>query len=109
MDEYKSKSYRVMAAYNFGLWDDQGYPVNPDDEEINAPFEYVKRFEAWLDKSWDNLDGTLDLDSFNKEGRALAVELKKIVGTDIEVTYWYTTPHPIDGEGYSTGDIEEIS
>ena len=108
MDEYKSKSYRVMADYSFGLWDDRGEPACPDYEEINAPAEYVKRFESWLDKHWDNLDGTLDLDSFNKEGRALAVEFKKIVGPDIKVTYWHETPHPTGDVKYIPGDVEEI-
>ena len=109
MDEYKSKSYRVMSSYSFGLWDDRGEPVCPDYEEINASAEYVERFEAWLDKSWANLDGTLDLDSFNKEGRALAAELKRIVGSDIKIEYWHETPHPIGDAEYTPREKEEIS
>ena len=50
-----------MAGYNFGLWDDRGYPAHPGDDEINAPDEYINRFEAWLNKHWDNIDGALDL------------------------------------------------
>ena len=97
-----------MAAYNFGLWDEYGCPACPDDERINAPDDYVERFEAWMDKHWSNLDGNLDLDSFNAEGRALAVELKKIVGADIKVTYWHETPHPSGDTKYIPGEIEEI-
>lgn len=87
MDEHKSKSWRIAADYGCGLWDELGYGTGPDDDEINAPAEFVERFEAWLDRYGDNLEGTLDLDSFDKEGRALAVELKKIVGPDIKVTF----------------------
>ena len=87
MGEYKSRSWRVMADYSCGLWDDRGWGAGPDDEEINAPENFVARFDAWVDKYWDNLEGTLNLDNFDKEGRALATELKKIVGTDIKVTF----------------------
>jgi len=93
MDEYKSKSWLVMGEYSCGLWDDRGYCTDPGDEEINAPPEYVKRFQAWVDR-YDDLITVkgLDLASFNKEGRALAAELKKIVGPDIKVTYVYEKP-----------------
>ena len=67
--------------------DDRGYGTGPDDDEINAPAEFVARFEAWLDRYEDNYKCTFDLDSFDKEGRALAAELKKIVGPDIKVTF----------------------
>ena len=87
MGAYKSKSWRVMADYGCGLWDDQGRCTSPDDDEINAPAEFVKRFEAWVDKYHDNIEGSLDLDSFDKEGRALAAELKKIVGAGIKVIF----------------------
>ena len=103
MDEHKSKSWWVMADYGCGLWDDRGWGTSSDDDEINAPDEYVERFEAWLGKYNDNLDGTLNVDSFNKEGRALAAELKTIVGPHVKVTYAFEKP--VNGE--YTGPIQE--
>ncbi|MDR1045866.1 MAG: hypothetical protein LBP33_12270 [Candidatus Adiutrix sp.] len=111
MDEYKSQSWLVMADYGCGLWDDRGYGTAADDDEINAPHEYVNRFNAWLDKYWDNdnLEGVFDLDSFNAEGRALAVELKKIVGLDIKVMYRHEVPHPSGDKEYLPEETEEIT
>ena len=92
-----------MADYSCGLWDDRGWGTSADDEEINAPDDFVKRFNAWVEKYDDNLDGTLDVDSFNKEGRALAAELKKIAGSSIKVTYAFEKP--VNGE--YTGPIQK--
>jgi hypothetical protein len=105
MDEHKSQSWQVMADYDCGLWDDQGCGTDPDDDEIKAPVEYVKRFQNWVAKYWDNLEGTLDLDSFDKEGRALAAELKQIVGHNIKVTY---RSEESFGDGYEGPDEEEM-
>jgi len=105
LDEYKSKSWRVMADYDCGLWDDRGYGTDISDDEINVPDEYMKNFNAWLYKYWAIKEGSLDLDSFNKEGRALAVELKKIVGPNVKVTYTYEKP--ADSK-YALSDEEEI-
>lgn len=77
----------VMADYGCGLWNGEGKGVYPDNDEINAPLEFIERFDAWLDKYWDNIEGNLDIESFNKEGRALAVELKKIVGKSCKVVF----------------------
>jgi hypothetical protein len=38
----------------------------------------------------------------------LAVELKKIVGPDIKVTYLYSQPESVDGEEYAEPNKEEI-
>ena len=103
MDDYKSKSWWVMADYGCGLWDDRGWGTSADDEEINASDDFVKRFDAWVSKYDDNLDEALDEDSFNKEGYALAAELKKIVGPSIKVTYAFEKP--VNGE--YTGPIQE--
>lgn len=59
--------------------------AGPDDEEINAPQEYVQLFENWVAKY--DMEDTPDLENFNKEGRALAVELKKIVGPSYKIIF----------------------
>ncbi|GHU03742.1 hypothetical protein FACS1894205_0820 [Alphaproteobacteria bacterium] len=105
MSEYKSQSWRVMADYGCGLWDDRGWGTRPDDEEINAPENFVERFDAWVGTYWDNFEGTLNLDIFDKEGRALAAELKKIVGSAIKVTF---RPEKRFGDEYDGPDEEEI-
>lgn len=83
----KEKRWTVMADYCCGLWDTDGIGTSPDDEEINAPAEFVERFEKWVDWYWDNIDGKLDIENFNKEGRALAIELKRIVGSSCKVVF----------------------
>lgn len=105
MDEYKSKSWKVMADYGCGLWDDRGWGTAPDDDEINASDDYVNRFDAWVYKYDDAMEGKLDLDSFNKEGHALAAELKQIVGPGIKVTYVYEKP---TGSEYAGPGEEEM-
>ena len=92
MDEPTCKGWLVKADHVCGLWDDCGRGAGPDDPEINASDEYVKRFDFWLGKYPFIEEGSLDLDSFNQEGRALAYELKKIVGPSINVTYVYVRP-----------------
>ena len=105
MSEYQTKSWRIMADYGCGLWDDRGWCTSPDNDEINAPEDVVTRFEAWVDR-YVLEEESLDLDSFNREGRALALELKRIVGPSIKVFYVYEEPF----EGPYTGpDKEEIS
>ncbi|MBO4521372.1 MAG: hypothetical protein J5787_09220 [Alphaproteobacteria bacterium] len=79
------KKWTVYADYSCGLWDSEGVGSGPDDEEINAPPEYVQRFENWVAKY--DMEDTPDLENFNKEGRALAVELKKIVGPSYKVFF----------------------
>ena len=71
MGDYKSKKWRVMADYFCGLWDERGWCTGPDNEEINASDDYVKRFDAWVDR-YTLEEYNLDLDSFNKDeiGRA---------------------------------------
>lgn len=81
------KKLTVMADYGCGLWNIEGKGVYPDNVEINAPAEFVERFEKWVDWYWDNIDGKLDIENFNKEGRALAVELKRIVGSSYKVVF----------------------
>lgn len=105
MDDYKSQSWRVMADYCCGLWDDRGYGAGPDNDEVNASADYVERFDAWIYKYDAVMEERLDLDRFNKEGLALAYELKKIVGPNIKVTYAYGKP--TCGE-YVGPDEEEI-
>lgn len=106
MSEYKSKSWLVMADYGCGLWGDSGGCTRPDNNEINAPAEYIERFESWVAKYWDNLNDTLDIDEFDKEGRALAVELKKIVGPDIKVIFCPEASFSDDYEGKSKEEIQ---
>lgn len=88
MDDYRTKSWKVMADYGCGLYDDRGAGTSPDDEEINAHDDFIRRFEAWVSKYCEE-NMPLDVESFNKEGLGLAVELKKIVGPEIVVTYRY--------------------
>lgn len=45
----EEKVLTVMADYECGLWDGEG-GMDPDDKEINAPPEFVRRFDAWLGK-----------------------------------------------------------
>ncbi|WP_459934444.1 hypothetical protein [Fundidesulfovibrio butyratiphilus] len=104
MDDHQSTSWRIMADYGCGLWDDQGWGTGPDNAEINAPEGYVKRFDEWLDRYAIEEEG-LDLDSFNEEGRALAVELKTLVGPAVKVTYVYEKPTDAT---YTGPDEEEI-
>ena len=71
MSEHKTTSWKVMADYSCGLWDDRGYCSWPD-EEVKLTEDFVNRFDAWVERYWENLDGTLDTASFDAEGRALA-------------------------------------
>ena len=105
MSEHKTTRWKVMADYSCGLWDDEGLGTSPDDEEINASEDFVNRFEAWIDWYHDKIKGPLDVVSFDAEGRALAVELKKMVGNGIQVFF---TPEESFLEGYSGPGIEEI-
>ena len=83
----KEKQWTVMADYGCGLWDGDGKGNELDNGRINVPPEFIKRFNAWLDSYFANIEAPLDLESFNKEGRALAVELKKIVGPSYKVFF----------------------
>lgn len=82
----EEKILTVMADYDCGLWDSKG-GMDSDDEEINAPPEFVRRFDAWLGKYDDIVEGRLDEKIFDEEGRALAVELKKNVGPSYKVFF----------------------
>src|SRR5262245_23706785 len=87
------KRLRVMADYgSSGIWIDG--MVGPfrhamaEHRDLGLPDDLAAQFEAWINLYWARADKkSLDLASFNAEGRALAIALKAFVGSETEVVF----------------------
>lgn len=86
---------RVMAEYgSSGVW---GFSKNPsglfkhgmmEHSELHMPRELQERFERWIQEyETKNLNGTLNMDTFNAEGLERARLLKTFLGPDTYVEY----------------------
>lgn len=62
----------------------QGFIPHP---QLGLPQDLSNRFHAWTDKYWDIKEPSFDLRDFYLEGKALAVDLKRFLGEDIDVEY----------------------
>ena len=95
---------RVMADHaSSGIWVIGGAPPPwrqgmVDHTALGLSEELTARFEAWITLyEQQELDGKLDIDSFNREGLELAKSLKQVMGPDVYVEYepeWSKEPRP---------------
>ena len=97
-----------MAEYSSsGLWAIE--PTGPfrhgmvSYEALDLPEELAQRFREWISRYWLRLDGKpFDVEAFNAMGRALAQELKQVVGPAVYVEF---VPERPDG---GIGAAEEV-
>ena len=84
---------RVMADYGTsGIWADAAFGSFRHGmlahSELSVPPDLASGFDAWIARYWERKHwGLIDTESFNEEGRALALRLKHFVGGDIAVTF----------------------
>jgi hypothetical protein len=100
---------RVMAEYaSSGIWVVKSVGpfrhVMVEYDSLKLPKDLAQRFERWIRKYEfpKGAQAEAGIQEFNKEGRVLAVELKKHVGEGTRVFYV-----PEKGDG-SIGEEEEI-
>ena len=81
------KTLRICPDYGCYLWTD-GLGTNID--SLDVPFDLSDKIDTWGDKydEYADSDKVFDWDAYKKEGRVLAMELKKIVGDKIEFYYY---------------------
>ncbi len=83
---------RVMAEYaSSGIWAMQSVGLfrhgMVSHGRLQLPPDLRGRFEAWIEKYWENLEPNFDVASFNAEGLELAIALKKLLGIKVLVVY----------------------
>lgn len=87
------KRLRVMAEYgSSGVWVAEACgPFRHgmiEHKRLSLPDGLAQRFAAWIERYWAVLDHRpFDVESFNAEGRSLAVALKAFVGAETEVVF----------------------
>jgi hypothetical protein len=93
--ETSVKKLIVMADYSFGLFPPEG-AMDPD--LLGLSSELSARFSDWLRhyREHDDAPPGFDRERYNEEGRALARQIQREVGTDYDVTYRFLLPLPAD-------------
>jgi hypothetical protein len=88
MAEYTSSG--IWAAEPYGLF----RHAMVGHTRLGLSDELANRFDAWIEKYWQRLDGKLDLIAFNAEGLELAQALKQHVGSGTEVVFTSESDEP---------------
>ena len=95
MSKKKRKVYprlRVMAEYaSSGIWAMQFVGLfrhgMVSHGRLQLPPDLRVRFEAWIEKYWQNLKPNFDVVAFDAEGLELARALKTELGVGVEVVF----------------------
>lgn len=93
--ETNAKTLIVMADYGCGLFPPEG-GINPDLLGLSA--ELSSRFSDWLRRYREHDDAPpgFDRERYNEEGRALAHQIQREVGTRYDVVYRFLLPLPVN-------------
>ena len=87
----------VMADYICGVFIPEG---GTSPEELGASEAFCKRFDEWLLRYKEPNEAPVGYDrrQYNDEGRLLAKEIQKLVGSKYSVTYRFLCPVTSDAE-----------